>query len=315
MTLIVLFCFRRLFIQFTYIIHIIKRTVTGIYFKIKSHAAWLFFCVFSSLCELECAVYDGVETVIQRPISAWLKTWFYFFLCQSYSEILAVMWARLAFPPIREAIWLKAVCDCVVNSSKYPSIPRRLHTPPCPQDLHSLYLTVSDPAALSNEYQSNRPPPSISLFFSLRQTVAGRMLRPPHQWLHPQKDPEAFTLTPPTDPPPPSPTPRPLLPNFLRHCIPSHISQNLSSNPIGTGHDCTVCSYTAGHSWGLGWHFHHYGQIFHFSYLDHRCTVSSLRRGLISTRHSLYSFHSMSMLPLCISLTLYIHTVGTQIAA
>lgn len=59
----------------------------------------------------------------------------------------------------------------------------------------------------------------------------------------------------------------------------------------------------------------HYGQILHFSYLDHGGTVSGLRRGLISTLHSLYSFHLMSILPLCISPTLCIHTVGTHLAA
>lgn len=155
-------------------------------------------------------MYDGVETVI-HSISAWLKPDF-FFLCQSYFEILAVIWARLAFPPIQEAICLKAVRHCVVNSSKCPGITCRILTRPCPQDFHSLYLTCFDPAALSNEYESNslypltHPQLFVLFFFSLRQTVAGRMLRPPHQWLHPQKDPEAFTLTPPTDPPPAHPS-------------------------------------------------------------------------------------------------------------
>lgn len=58
----------------------------------------------------ECAVYDGVILFLL----SWKRQ--YVFLCQSYSELLAVMWAVLAFPPIQEAVWLKAVFDCVVQS-------------------------------------------------------------------------------------------------------------------------------------------------------------------------------------------------------
>lgn len=148
-------------------------------------------------------------------------------------------------------------------------------------------------------------PLTVPLFFPLRQTAAGRTPRPPRQWLHPQKDPEAFTLTPPTDPPPSSASPLPPLP-------PPHPWPYLPKlKPIWTGRDMTDC--TRSHGWGLGRHFHRYGQIFHFSRLDHGSTVSSLRRGLTSTLHSLYSFHLMSMLPLCISLynILYPHSRHT----
>lgn len=103
----------------------------------------------------------------------------------------------------------------------------------------------------------------LSLLFSPRQTVAGRMLQPPHQWLHLQKDLEAFTLTPPTDPPlPPHPpssssstttsaatVPHPPIPPAPSGLDVTYVVTKQETSGVGEG------------GWGLGWRSHHYGQI------------------------------------------------------
>lgn len=177
---------------------------------------------------------------------------FIFLLCPSYSEI--IVWATLASFPLRSRRkrGFRLLCDCVADSTLRSCTTFALGT------FHSSYLTVFDPAALSNECESNGLPLPFLLFpfsssSSLRRTVAGRMLRPPHQWLHPQKDPEAFTLTPPTDPPP-------LLPphSSVLHCSssttspppPSHISQNLKTHRDWMWR--TVCGHAAGTHLGSG---------------------------------------------------------------
>lgn len=146
----------------------------------------------------------------------------------------------------------------------------------------------------------SRPTSGSLWFFSPpRQTAAGKMLQPPHQWHHLQKDLEAFTPIPPTDPPP---TCFLLIPTFLdppQLSLPKLIpwppffGTGWETAQSGSGDDVfTITDKTV-----------------HFSYLDHRGTISSLRRGLIFTPHSLYSFHLMSMLPLCISLySIYSHS-------
>lgn len=184
-------------------------------------------------------------------------------------------------------------------------MPCCVYTLPCPQDFHSLYLTVFDPAALSNDPH----PPTVSFFFlSGKRWLAGcpdplvsnfahrrtrkRSLRHLQLILHPFTPPSSASRLPP----------------------PLHPQPNLRKLKLKPHRDWTwriVCSHRAGHSRGVRWHIHHDGQLFHFSCLDH----GSLRRGLVSTVHSLYSFHLMSMLPLCISLTSYVRAVGAQLAA
>lgn len=135
------------------------------------------------------------------------------------------------------------------------------------------------------------------LFSFFRQMAAGRMPRPPHQWLHPQKDPEVFILTPPTDPLPHSSNTAP--PDTSPKTWP------LTSSGLGVTYSYVVTQRDS---------FVVQDDVFtitDFSYLDHLYAVISLHMGLISTLHSLYSFHFMSILPLSISLTLYIHTIGT----
>lgn len=63
---------------------------------------------------------------------------------------------------------------------------------------------------------------------------------------------------------------------------PPHPQPDLRKPKLKPHRDWTwriVCSHRAGHSWGLRWHIHRDGQLFHFSCLDH----GRLRRGLIST--------------------------------
>ena len=146
----------------------------------------------------------------------------------------------------------RLLCDCAADSTPRSCATFALGT------FHSSYLTVFDPAALSNEYESNGLPLPFLLFpfssSSLRRTVAGRMLRPPHQWLHPQKDPEAFTLTPPTDPPPPSLLPPHSSVLLHHHHLPRlpqpHLPQNLKTHRDWTWR--TVCGHAAGTQLGSG---------------------------------------------------------------
>lgn len=154
------------------------------------------------------------------------------------------------------------------------------------------------PLALSNEYKQNKLSFLFHFFFSGKRRLAGcsyplisdfthRRTRKRSLW-HLQL---ILCPIPPT-------------------CTPGRISQNLTFDPNRAGRD--VCSHTAEQCQGPGWCFHHYGLKCYFPSLDHLHTVSSLHMGLTSTLHSLYSFHSMSILPLCISHTLL--SISTQTA-
>lgn len=227
-------------------------TATGGYFKIYKRKK----VVFNSTFILPCIffiIWIGTCGVWQTVIHSILLGWIHFYI----SFISVLFWNyRLSYvsfvpPPIQEETWLQAVVRLCGGFHAAFMHHLRLGT------FHSSYLTVFDPAALSNECESNGLPLPFLLFpfssSSLRRTVAGRMLRPPHQWLHPQKDPEAFTLTPPTDPPP-------LLPphSSVLHCSssttspppPSHISQNLKTHRDWMWR--TVCGHAAGTHLGSG---------------------------------------------------------------
>lgn len=208
------------------------------------------------------------------------------------------MWAVLAFPPIQEAVWLKAVFDCVVQS-----IPALVHYLALRTSIR-FFLSQCVWAASSNEQKSNTLTPHFwfSLILFPFQANGG--------W---QDAPTPSSVTSPTEGPgsvhsdtsnwssthllpldshfPRSTTTLPsktyTLTPFFWDWMGNGAAQSGSGDDVFTITDKTV----------------------HFSYLDHRSTVSSLRRGLIFTPHSLYSFHLMSMLPLCISLySIYSHS-------
>lgn len=243
----------------------------------------------------ECAVYDGGNSV-----SAQLETRQYFFLCQSYSELLAVMWAVLAFPPIQEAVWLKAVFDCVVQS-----IPALVHYLALRTSI-CFYLSVFELHRVMNRRATHSRPTSGSLWFFSppRQTAAGKMLQPPHQWHHLQKDLEAFTPIPPTDPPP---TRFLLIPTFLD---PPQLSlPKLIPWPpfFGTGWE------TARHSRGLEMTFSPLRiKLFTFPIW----TTAAPLEACVGDSYSHHTVCTVSTwCPCCLFVflfTVYIHTVGSQ---
>lgn len=110
-------------------------------------------------------------------------------------------------------------------------MPCCVHALPCPQDFHSLYLTVFDPAALSND-----PPPLLFLSFPSQANGGWQDAPTPSSVTSPTEGPGSVH----SDTSNWSSTAsllRPLLPVFLHHRTPSQISANLSSNPIETGRD------------------------------------------------------------------------------
>lgn len=109
-------------------------------------------------------------------------------------------------------------------------MPCCVHALPCPQDFHSLYLTVFDPAALSND------PPLLFLSFPSQANGGWQDAPTPSSVTSPTEGPGSVH----SDTSNWSSTAsllRPLLPVFLHHRTPSQISANLSSNPIETGRD------------------------------------------------------------------------------
>lgn len=149
-------------------------------------------------------------------------------------------------------------------------------------------------------------PPFCLSCLSLRQTEAGRMLPPPHQWHHPQKDPEVFTRTRPTDPSTLLLHRRPDSPNL-------HPRSSSQLPPIRTGGDTLDSSQgrrplSTGGDYRMKHHHHYqtvlYNQPWHSQSVSQ--SASSLSRALffhLSTPLSvcLYIFlRHISMLPHCV---------------
>lgn len=201
---------------------------------------------FHSLYEFECAAYD------------WAAMQFAWFPHGSKhdSESLALIWGRLAFPPFQ--FWLEAVSDCTFNSRGLGSIMCSIQSISCPQDLHSLLFTIVMLRMISAQSNECNPHSRLSFFISGKRWLAGcsdplisdftyRRTRKRSLW--------HFQLIPLTPPPAP-----PHLLSLHSHIIPSSIPHPHPPQPHWDWMWWTVCSHKAGDVWGLGRHYHHYGQ-------------------------------------------------------